>query len=98
MSKGGFVEFQGCVRRDGKPFVITSLDGQPLGQLTPGEALNMGIRAIAAAQESERDAALLIGAKKAGFDEHTAAGLLAMIREHRDQVDPDPRSDHKGPE
>jgi hypothetical protein len=94
MSAGGLVEFQGCVRIDGKPFVTTSLDGEPLGQLTPAEALNMGIRAIQASVEAERDAATLLGVKGAGFDEATAAGFLQLIRSHRSQVDPDPRNDH----
>lgn len=96
--RGGFVEFQGAVRRDGKPFVITLIDGQPLGQLTPSEAQNMGIRAIAAAQEAERDAAIVVASRSvcetAEEAEEFAAGLLIMIRKHRGQVDPDPRSDH----
>lgn len=87
------MEFQGCVRLDGKPFVVTLLDGDEFGQLTPGEALNMGIRAIQAAQEAERDAALVLGMRAAGFDDPTVFGFLKMIRDHRGQVDPDPRDD-----
>lgn len=92
---GGLVEFQGCARKDGKPFVITSIDGNPIGQLTPGEATNMGIRAIQAAVESERDAATILGLKAAGgeFDDKTIASFLLMIRANRGQVDPDPRND-----
>lgn len=88
------IEMQGAVRIDGKPFVIVTLDGKPIGQITPAEALNYGIRAIQASQEAERDAALILGMKAAGFTDVDAAGMLAMIRDHRGQVDPDPREDH----
>lgn len=87
------IELQGAVRLDGKPFVIIYLDGKPAGQITPAEALNHGIRAIQASQEAERDAALLLGMKAAGFDEQTCFGMIKMIRDHRSQVDPDPRND-----
>lgn len=88
------IELQGAVRIDGKPFVIVTIDGKPAGQITPAEALNHGIRAIQASQEAERDAALMIGLERAGIDERTRVGMLMMIREHRGQVDPDPREDH----
>lgn len=93
MSEGGLFELQGCVTMEGKPFVLTTIDGKPFGQLTPGEALNHGIRAIQAAVEAERDAAAMLGLQKAGLDEEAIAGFLVMLREHRGQVDPDPRND-----
>lgn len=90
---GGLIELQGCVRIDGKPFVITLVDGKKYGQLTPAEALNHGIRAIQAAVEAERDAATVLGLKKMGLGEQEIAGFIAMVRDHRGQVDPDPRQD-----
>jgi hypothetical protein len=89
------IELQGAVRADGKPFVIVIEDGEQTGQLTPAEAVNFGTRAIQAGIEAERDAALVIGMKKFGLGDAEVAGLLTMIREHRTQVDPDPRKDHK---
>lgn len=96
--QGGYVTFQGCVRIDGKPFVVTEIDGEPLGQLTPAEALNMGIRAIQAGQEAERDAAIVLGLKAQGMTDEQVAGLLTLIRDFRGQVDPDPRDDVAPPE
>jgi anthranilate phosphoribosyltransferase len=89
------IELQGAVRADGKPFVIVLEDGEQTGQLTPGEAVNFGTRAIQAAIEAERDAALVIAMKKQGLSTEEVGGLLTMIREHRSQVDPDPRQDHR---
>jgi hypothetical protein len=91
--QGGNIELQGCVNTAGKPFVITIVNGEPFGQLTPAEALNFGIRAIQASQEAERDAALVNSMRASGFDDFTVFGMLTMIREHRSQVDPDPRED-----
>lgn len=98
MSEGGLFELQGAVRGDGKPFVRTSIDGKPFGQLTPGEAINHGIRAIQAAVEAERDAATLLGLRSHGMDDATIGGMIAMIRKYRGQVDPDPREDHPAPD
>lgn len=100
------IELQGAVRSDGKPFVIVLTDGEQTGQLTPGEAVAFGTRAIQAAIEAERDAATVLAMKKYAKDsgeqdeeaaERFAAGFLVLIREHRSQVDPDPRQDYKGP-
>lgn len=96
--QGGYFELQGCVRIDGKPFVMTTIDGEPFGQLTPAEALNHGIRAVQAAVEAERDAATVLGLKKMGMGDTEIAGFIAMVREHRGQVDPDPREDVQPPE
>jgi hypothetical protein len=92
------IELQGAVRRDGKPFVIVLTDGEQTGQMTPGEAVNFGTRAIQAAIEAERDAATVLGIKQIGLGEREAAALLTMIREYRSQVDPDPRQDYTGPQ
>lgn len=97
------IELQGAVRRDGKPFVIVLEDGEQTGQLTPAEAMNFGTRAIQAAIEAERDAATVLALKKMAADEGeseeaqetAAAGMLQMIRQYRQQVDPDPRQDHR---
>lgn len=103
--QGGYFELQGAVNRNGKPFVLTSIDGEPFGQLTPAEAINHGVRAIQAGIEAERDAATFAAMTKfardpADSDEEAArfaAGVIAAIRDHRGQVDPDPRNDHPTP-
>lgn len=91
------IELQGGVNRDGKPFVHVLFDGEKVGQLTPGEALNFGIRGIQFAIEAERDAALLLAMKKVDDSDEFAAAMLTLVREHRSQVDPDPRGDVRGP-
>lgn len=95
---GDLIELQGAVRLDGKPFVIVLQNGEQTGQLTPGEAVNFGTRAIQAAIEAERDAATVLAMKGAGFGEVEAAGMLSLIRDHRSQVDPDPRQDWQAPD
>jgi hypothetical protein len=95
---GGHFEFQACARIDGKPFVMTLIDGEPFGQLSPAEALNHGIRAIQASVEAERDAATVVGLRKAGMDDQAIVAFLVMVREHRGQIDPDPRDDVQPPE
>lgn len=91
------ISFQGCVRRDGKPFVIVVFDEKPVSQLSPAEAAAMGMRALQASIEAERDAAVVLASKEmAGTTQEAdriAFGILSMIREHRGQVDPDPRND-----
>lgn len=90
---GGLIELQGGVTIEGKPFVVTMADGAPLGQLTPAEAINHGIRSIQAGIEAERDSALMRGLTANGATRQDAAAHLSMIRVFRAQVDPDPRSD-----
>lgn len=92
-SAGGLIELQGCVNLAGKPFVMTFVDGNALGQLTPAEATNHGIRSIQAAIEAERDSALVRGLLANGATQTDAAAHLVMIRDFRAQVDPDPRED-----
>lgn len=103
--QGGYFELQGAVNVHGKPFVLTSIDGEPFGQLTPAEAINHGVRAIQAGIEAERDAATFVAMTKFAGGEgddaddakRFAAGIIAAIRDHRGQVDPDPRNDHPSP-
>lgn len=92
------IGLQGAVREDGKPFVVIYVDGEPYGQLDPAEAIAHGTRAIQAAIEAERDAAVVLacletaaaaGDPKEKGDE-MAVALLEMTRRHRQQHDPDP--------
>lgn len=103
MSAPALIELQGCVNPEGKPFVLIVFDGQKIGQLTPAEALNFGIRGIQASIESERDAAVWQCSQEIAKDDSPeernqyAAAMLTLIREYRGQVDPDPRGDVEGP-
>lgn len=95
------ISLQGAVRVDGKPFVVVYVDGEPYGQLTPREALQHGTRAIQAAIEAERDAAVVLACleqaagegKSAEQGERMAGYLLDLTRRHRGQADPDPAVD-----
>jgi hypothetical protein len=100
--QGGEFALHGAVNRDGKPFVVTSVNGEPFGQLSPAEAIALGTRAIQSAIEAERDAATLLAMRRfaveSGEDdadsaERFAASIIVAIRAHRGQVDPDPRQD-----
>lgn len=89
------IEFQAGANNEGKPFVHLFINGKRVGQLTPRETLDHGIRAIQAAQEAERDAAIIVGMQREYPDDpahadRLAAAMLHMIRENRGQVDPDP--------
>jgi hypothetical protein len=96
-SGAGSIEFIGGVNRDGTPFVHLLNDGKKFGQLDPGEAIRMGTRAIQAGIEAERDAGVVRALRKVGVDdantEKAIAATLTMIREERDQADPDPKYD-----
>ena len=103
--EGGSIETQGACTREGKPFVISIVNGEPFGQLTPREAIEMGTRFIQSAIEAERDAGTLKAMKKYALDsgddekaaEQFAASFIMMIREHRDQADIGDDS-HVGPD
>lgn len=79
----------GCVRLDGKPFVETQIDGVGFGQLTPGEAMAMGTRFIAAGVEAERDAGVVRGMLDEGKSPEEIGVQLTTIRKYRDSADPD---------
>ncbi|WP_297775092.1 hypothetical protein [Mycobacterium sp.] len=101
--RGGVFSLHGAVNMRGEPFVITEVNGEPFGQLTPREAMNLGTRAIQAAIEAERDAATLVAMRKFGIvvvgdpesADRFAASIIQAIRDNRGQVDPDPAQDVK---
>lgn len=80
---------QGIVAsKDQKPLVDLHW-GEQRGQLTPGEATQMGLRIIMAAIEAERDAGLLHFTLETMNGDYQAAGaLLSGVRKHREQWDP----------
>ena len=87
------IGLQGGVNEQGKPFVHILADGDKVGQLTPGDAIKFGVRGIQAAIEAERDAGVVRAIHKnygtGDEPEKMIASLLTMIREERDQWDPD---------
>lgn len=87
--QGGMIECQGQVNLQGKPFVMTSVDGKPFGQLTPRSAMNMGTRFIMAAIEAERDAGVIRGMLDEGKTFAEIGEQLTTIRKYRDSTDPD---------
>lgn len=75
----------------GKPFVHVLIDGEVVGQLTPGEAQVLGARVIASGIEAERDAGFLtymLTLDNTPSGVPMAAAMLAGLREHRAQFDP----------
>jgi hypothetical protein len=86
---GGVFSTHGQVTKEGKPFVATYVDDRPFGQLSPKEAVALGIRAISAAIEAERDAGLIRFLKSDGkLDDHAIGILITGMRDHREQYDP----------
>lgn len=75
----------------GKPFVAIILDGKELGQLDPDTCQQLGLRAIQAGIEAERDAGFFkfMRVLDPSPDGLQAAGaMLHGLREHRAQYDP----------
>ena len=88
LGAGGVFSSHGMATAEGKPFVATFVNDQPLGQLTPAEAIALGTRAIQSAIEAERDAGLIRFLKKDGKLDDQAIGVLIVgMREHREQWD-----------
>jgi len=86
------ISFNAGTTIEGKPFVALLADGEQIGQLTPIEAQEFGIRAIQSGIEAERDAGFFKFMRT--MDESpeglgAAAAMLHGLREHRQQADPD---------
>lgn len=87
--EGGVFSTHGMVTKAGKPFVGTFVNDEPFGQLSPAEGYALGIRAISAAIEAERDAGLVAYLKDVGgMDDEEIAAIIVGMREHRQQYDP----------
>lgn len=86
--KGGIFETHGMVTKEGKAFVMTFVNEEPFGQLTPAEAIAMGTRCIQSAIEAERDAGLVAFLKKTDMDDDSISGLILAMRDHREQATP----------
>jgi hypothetical protein len=76
---------------DGRPFVqmTCALDGAPVFavKMSPAVCTALGLRAIQASIEAERDAGLIEFLRTAGFDDRAVAVVLVGLREHREQFD-----------
>lgn len=86
--EGGVFETHGMVRKDGTPFVRTFINEEPFGELSVKESVALGVRAISAAIEAERDAGLIAFFRKADFDDEAINVVLNGVREYREQYDP----------
>jgi hypothetical protein len=85
---GGVFSTHGQVTIEGKPFVVTFVNDEPFGQLSPKEAVALGVRAISAAIEAERDAGLVRFFKeRLEMDDVALSAVIAGMREYREQTD-----------
>lgn len=83
---------EGLCTIEGKPFVALLIDGETKGQLTPGEAQQLGLRIIQSAIEAERDAGFLkfmLDMDDSKQGKVMAGGMLQGLREFRQQWDPE---------
>lgn len=85
---GGVFATQGMCTEEGKPFVMSFVNDQPFGQLTPAEAIAMGTRCIQSAIEAERDAGTLDFLTSTGMGTEDAALFISAMRDHRQQDGP----------
>jgi hypothetical protein len=91
VADGGLIEFQGASNPESKPFVIVVVNGEQFGQLTPRDAALMGLRAMEASIEAERDAGFYAYAQEIlGLTPEEAGHMLAGVREHREQWEQKP--------
>lgn len=87
-AKGGILGTEAGATAEGKPFVVTLVDGAKFGQLTPSEAIAMGVRCIQSAIEAERDAGTVAFFREQGMGDREIAGFLHGMRAHRQQSEP----------
>ena len=77
----------------GKPFVqmTCALDGEPVFavKMSPDVTTALGLRAIQAAIEGERDAGFIAFLRSMGCGNAEVGGMLIGLREHRQQFDAD---------
>lgn len=82
--------FDARVTIEGKPFIAVLIDTEQIGQLDPGEAMSLGLRAIQSGIEAERDAGFLsymldLDDSEGGV--RMAAVMLDGLRKYRAQFD-----------
>lgn len=78
--------------RDGRPFVKMTCslkDGEPVfaTQLPPDVVTALGLRAIQAAIEAERDAGFIAFLHSMNVDEQMVGPMIVGLRDHRQQFD-----------
>jgi hypothetical protein len=86
--EGGVISTEAGCTRAGKPFVITLVNGEKFGQITPAEAIAMGTRFIQHGIEAERDGGMVAYLREQGFSDKKIAEEIAQMRDHREQYDP----------
>lgn len=76
---------------DGKPFVELQIirDGEHVfaTRFRPSLCTALGLRAVQAAIEAERDAGLIAYFRGVGMDDQAISTILVGLRTHRDQFD-----------
>lgn len=80
--------------RDGRPFVKMTCslkDGTPVfsTQFRPSLVTALGLRAVQAAIEAERDAGLVAFMREGGATDEQIGHMLVGLRTHREQFDPE---------
>lgn len=85
---GGVISTQGMTTKEGKPFVMSFINDEPFGQLSPTEAIAMGTRCIQSAIEAERDAGMVAFFRSTGMEDEDAARMILAMRDHREQAEP----------
>lgn len=87
---GGVFSTQGMATKEGKPFVMTFINEEPFGQLTPAEAIAMGTRMIQSAIEAERDAGTIsfLRSMDSNISDEEVFAFIIKMREHREQAEP----------
>lgn len=77
--------------RDGRPFVqmTCALDGKAVFavKISPAVCTALGLRAIQASIEAERDAGLIAFMRSAGMDDQAVGTMLVGLRDRREQFD-----------
>lgn len=85
--------FEGAVNKQMRPFVLVTTPGDSAG-ISVQDTINLAMRAIMAAQEAERDVALMKAVMQMSDDldpeekRAAAAQFLAVVRHFRAQADP----------
>lgn len=85
---GGVFSTLGGATPEGKPFVMTFVNDEPFGQLSPAEAIAMGTRCIQSAIEAERDAGMIAFLKTTALDDEAIGLMIMAMRDHRQQAEP----------
>lgn len=82
--ESGYIEIESGVSLfTGEGFCRVSMDGTPVGQLSPAEVREMALHWLAAADAAESDAAVLAELRDIGIEEQQRLGFLYALRKRR---------------